>query len=336
MLPRISSRTARRASCTTSSMLRCRSETWPRSRWATASSSTRSVSRRRAVTGVRSRWPRSATCSRSAATSSWIRSASAFSARPSSAVSGGPPGTARALESPSRSRCATSATSVTGTLVRRPRRKATSTESATRPSPSATIVAQAPHTPARSSVVGTEASTTSRPRAVTTGTTASRPWSCPTVKAACSVRARSTAAAESAGRGSCAAQHLPAGLHHDHLGPAGTEVGDGARQGLGVVEGGDQGRDALGLLAGPGRGAVLGEVRHEEAQRHDEGHDDRRRRGGHQPGDAAGHQPGASEGGARRTPTPRTLCRYAGWAAVSPSLRRSHDRCTSTVRSPPP
>ena len=40
--------------------------------------------------------------------------------------------------------------------------------------------------------------------------------------------------------------------------------------------------------------------------------------------------------GQPRRPTPRTVCSSRGSAAVSPSLRRSHDRWTSTVLSDPP
>ena len=47
--------------------------------------------------------------------------------------------------------------------------------------------------------------------------------------------------------------------------------------------------------------------------------------------------PGASShrGTSSITPTPRTVCRYRGRAAVSPSLRRSHETCTSMVWSSP-
>ena len=40
-------------------------------------------------------------------------------------------------------------------------------------------------------------------------------------------------------------------------------------------------------------------------------------------------------GGSSITPMPRTVRRYRGRAAVSPSLRRSHDTCTSMVWSSP-
>jgi hypothetical protein len=40
-------------------------------------------------------------------------------------------------------------------------------------------------------------------------------------------------------------------------------------------------------------------------------------------------------GGSSITPMPRTVRRYRGRAAVSPSLRRSHDTCTSIVWSSP-
>jgi hypothetical protein len=46
--------------------------------------------------------------------------------------------------------------------------------------------------------------------------------------------------------------------------------------------------------------------------------------------------PPHGSGSASRTPTPRTVCRRRGDAADSPSLRRSHDRWTSTVLSEPP
>lgn len=38
-------------------------------------------------------------------------------------------------------------------------------------------------------------------------------------------------------------------------------------------------------------------------------------------------------GGTSFTPTPRTLCKKRGLSADSPSLRRSHEICTSTVLS---
>ena len=180
------------------------------------------------------------------------------------------------------------------------------------------MVAHEPHTPARSSVVGTEATTTSRPRL-----RRDRHHGIQTVVHADGERLLAGAGAlHRHGRvgpqGCLVSEHLPVRLDDDHLRPAGAEVGHGAREGLGVVEGRDQGGDALRLLAGAGGGAVLGEVRDEEAQRHDERHDDGGRRGGHEPRDAPGHQPSpsavasASVGEARRTPTPRTLCRYAG------------------------
>ena len=56
------------------------------------------------------------------------------------------------------------------------------------------------------------------------------------------------------------------------------------------------------------------------------------RRGRHQQGDLAPH----CSGSASRTPTPRTVWSSRGSAALSPSLRRSHDRWTSTVLSAPP
>ena len=59
-----------------------------------------SASRRRAVSGVRSRCERSATRSRSAASSSSMRSARRLRASATSSISGGPPASARAVESP--------------------------------------------------------------------------------------------------------------------------------------------------------------------------------------------------------------------------------------------
>ena len=91
--------------------------------------------------------------------------------------------------------------------------------------------------------------------------------------------------------------------------------------------------DKLGLLASLRLGTVIGQVDDEQAHRDEEPHDDGRGRRGDQQDDPATHQ---ASGAASRTPTPRTLCRYAGAAADSPSLRRNHERCTSTVRSPPP
>ena len=53
-----------------------------------------------AVSGVRSRCDRSATCSRSAASRSWIRSASSLTASPTVTISDGPDGDTRASRSP--------------------------------------------------------------------------------------------------------------------------------------------------------------------------------------------------------------------------------------------
>ena len=76
----------------------------------------------------------------------------------------------------------------------------------------------------------------------------------------------------------------------------------------------------------------LGDPRDQGRRREQEGqqHDRRGRR--HQQGDLAPH----GSGSASRTPTPRTVCSSRGSAALSPSLRRSHDRWTSTVLSEPP
>ena len=63
------------------------------------------------------------------------------------------------------------------------------------------------------------ATTTSRPRAVTTGTTASSPWSWPTVNASCAVRARSTAAAVSAPSGAWLPSSCPPGSTTTTSGP---------------------------------------------------------------------------------------------------------------------
>ena len=85
-----------------------------------SASDTASASRRSAVTGVRSRCERSATAGRSATSSSLVRSARPLSARASSSVSSVPRTSARADRSPSRSWWATSATSSSGSLIRRP------------------------------------------------------------------------------------------------------------------------------------------------------------------------------------------------------------------------
>ena len=87
-------------------MARWRFATCCTSRWESSGSVTASESRRRAVTGVRSRCDRSATAARSLASSSVVRSASPFSASASSTVSSVPLMGARAVRSPSRSRCA--------------------------------------------------------------------------------------------------------------------------------------------------------------------------------------------------------------------------------------
>ena len=47
-------------------------------------------------------------------------------------------------------------------------------------------------------------------------------------------------------------------------------------------------------------------------------------------------RPYSGSGSTSFRPTPRMLCRYRGAEARSPSLRRNHDRCTSTVLSLPP
>ena len=153
------------------------------SRSASSARCTASASSRRAVTGVRSRWDRSATAARSAARSSVIRSASRFSATPSSRVSGGPSGTARAVSSPPRSRCATSASAVTGVLTRRPSRSAITIATSSSSAPSSAIPIQARTTPWCRTSAETVVRTTSVPAPCTTGTRISAPDASVRVKA---------------------------------------------------------------------------------------------------------------------------------------------------------
>ena len=94
----------------------------------------------------------------------------------------------------------------------------------------------------------------------------------------------------------------------------------------------DRGDEDLHLHLGGVQRARLGDPRHQGGRGQQEGqqHD----RGGRrdQQGDLAPH----GSGSASRTPTPRTVCSSRGSAALSPSLRRSQDRWTSTVLSAPP
>ena len=86
--------------------------------------------------------------------------------------------------------------------MRRPSHRATPTETATSPRPSATIAAHAAYTPDRSSDVGTDATTTSSPRGVRTGTRESSPSLVGTAEAVRFFRAVATAVVESALSGS--------------------------------------------------------------------------------------------------------------------------------------
>ena len=88
--------------------------------------------------------------------------------------------------------------------------------------------------------------------------------------------------------------------------------------------------------AGPSRGTPRRRLAHQQGQRYGEREDDERRHPDGQQQDPAAHRQPPASGAASLTPTPRTLWRNRGWAAVSPSLRRSQERWTSTVRSPPP
>ena len=99
------------------------------------------------MTGVRSRCERSATAARSASRSSPVRSASPLSAAASSSVSAVPVTSARAERSPSRSRCATSATSSSGSLIRRPSWAAITAAASISRTPSPTMPAHASRHP---------------------------------------------------------------------------------------------------------------------------------------------------------------------------------------------
>ncbi len=160
-----------RASRTTASMVRWSCSMWASSRSDCSSSATPSASSRSAVTGVRSRWDRSPTAARSASSSSMIRSASRFRVSASSTVSRGPAGLARASRSPSCSRWATTARSVTGVLSRRPIRSATPSASAVSSRPSSPMLAHARPTPACRLADETEVRTTAAmPWGPSTGT----------------------------------------------------------------------------------------------------------------------------------------------------------------------
>jgi hypothetical protein len=107
---------------------------------------------------------------------------------------------------------------------------------------------------------------------------------------------------------------------------------DQARHHLVAVGQADGRREELHLGLSGVQGPRLGDPGDEGCRGQQEGeqHDRRRRR--HQQGDLASH----GSGSASRTPTPRTVCSSRGSAPLSPSLRRSQDRWTSTVLSEPP
>ena len=282
-----------------------------------------SESSRRAVTGVRSRCPRSATRSRSASSRSSIRSASALRAVASSTVSGGPPTLARAVNSPSRSRWAVAATAVTGVVTRRASWRASRVAPTISSAPIVQIVVMAAGTPRLTCPLGTVAMTTSTPLVVVTGTTASRPWSIVAVKGlpvlACTLDRRPGVVGQARG-----ADQVLVGPHDRHHESRAADRGHRRGEGRVVGDRGDETGDQLGLLASLRLGTVIGQVDDEQAHRDEEPHDDGRGRRGDQQDDPATHQ---ASGAASRTPTPRTLCRYAGAAADSPSLRRNHERC---------
>ena len=127
------------------------------------------------------------------------------------------------------------------------------------------------------------------------------------------------------------AQPRPVGPAHRHAAAAVHRAGQPGRHLLGRVEP-DRGDEHLQLSAGGVQRARLGHPGDERGgrQQEREQHDRRGRR--HQQRDLAPH----GAGSASRTPTPRTVCSSRGSAALSPSLRRSHDRWTSTVLSAPP
>ncbi len=85
--------------------------------------------------------------------------------------------------------------------------------------------------------------------------------------------------------------------------------------------------------------AVAGDVTHDDRERDQERDRDHRGDGGGDERERPSHGWSLSSsghcGGSSITPMPRTVRRYRGRAAVSPSLRRSHDTCTSMVWSSP-
>ena len=306
----------------TSSMPRPSASTSSRSRSRSAGGSA-STSSRRAVNGVRSRWARSAAASRSAVSSSPMRPASRLTAAPTSRTSRGPAGVARADRSPVESRCAVAARSLTGRVRERASRSATRSASTSRVRPSPASTSQVRVTPARSCAVGTNTSTTAVPSLRRTGCTRRVPSRPSTTEA--------DAGGAPSARAPVAPSHCPSVQRTATLPPALLAAATFAATSA-CWSSPTEGMSACSCTCAvsSARAAATRATR-----------------------DAAGRRKASSTtevvaatsrvicrltARARPVarPLPRTVCSSRGSAALSPSLRRSQERWTSTVLSAPP
>ena len=297
---------------------------------------------------MRSRCDRSATSSRSASSSSPTRSPRRLKASATCFTSGGPSGLIRTDRSPSPKRPAASARASTGRTMVRASRSATKTAEATSVRPSAASTPQAAATPRRRIELGTSTRTTAVLSASsTTGTRTSMPPGAGAEKAR-PLRAR---ARLSASRGSAAGSAplvpTPAGSDGPPTSvpsarkitrrplPPGTVDRTAASRAFVSWVRARTGASDWASSSDADRARSRARVRTRTAR-------------GMRKASATMIVVVAARATSRRltaqpcsgatsfTPTPRTVCRYLGSAAVSPSFRRSHDRWTSTVRSAPP
>ena len=281
-----------------------------------------STSRRSAVRGVRSRWARSAAPSRSAASSSPIRPASWLTAAPTSRTSVGPAGVRARRE-------VAGAQAVGGRrqLGDRPGHRARQPVGDQQGQEQQDDAEAAEHQPgprhAGAQHVGRDEHLDQRRIAGPVDR----------------LEQEGAAVRPDLGR---AGRHLDVGIlrvaEPRSVGPAhtGAELVRGADQAGRRPRSGPPrptvGVQELHLRLGRVQGPRLGDPGDQGGGGQQEGQQHDRRGRGHQQGDLAPHDSGS----ASRTPTPRTVCSSRGSAALSPSLRRSHDRWTSTVLSDPP
>ena len=300
-----------------------------------------SASRRSAVSGVRSRWDRSATRSRSAARSSSMRSASRLSARAASASSGVGPGSARASPCPAASARAVPDSSVASRVTERARRSAITTAAShqrdgdRRPAPARPCAPRR-----RAARSGTAPRTTDR-------------GAVPVTNRACTARATPSRSRLNArpgpGPGPSDGARRPAWRRRRTV-PSGSHtvmrpsarcpvlsMADGRRS-SGVTPGSARvGASEATSRSARGDGPVAGHRPDQRPERQRERHHHQAGGGQHDEHEAAAHgrSPGAAGAVSLHADAPHGV-QVAGHVPVSPSLRRSHDRWTSTVLSAPP